>query len=250
MKGQVAKEALKVINQRVATDIIPKDELTEARIDHTTDMNKFHVSVVFNERCLKKLIKMNNETRRELSEHGTFFYGRIKGNTLCIVEYMSDFEKANTEFVEAAVNVTDRNMKEVSLLTEHSMLNSNPYNVVVHFHTHPAYVITKGFKVFKPNTTRYSEQDLYEYAYMQKYCQPKFGNAVLYTGGLLAVDEDKSQISMVFYDAVRKDFFNINNLYYMYHDELFKFNNFDITKSEKIEDTSGIKLMKELKDNN
>ena len=250
MKGQVAKEALRVINTRVATDVIPNDTLNEARIDHTTDMNKFHVSVVFNERCLKKIIKMNNETRRELAEHGTFFYGRIKDNTLYIEEYLSDFEKADSEFVEAAVNVTDRNMKEVSLLTEHSMVNTKPYNVVVHFHTHPAYVISKGFRVFKPNTTRYSEQDLYTYAYMQKYRQPTTGNAVLFTGGLLAVDEERSQISMVFYDAVRKDFFNINNLYYMFHDELYKFNNFDITQSKKIEDTSGIKLMKELKDNN
>ena len=250
MNGQVAKGALRVINSRLETDVIPSEELHGSRIDHTTDMNKFHVSVVFNERCLKKLIQMNNATRKELIEYGTFFYGRIKNNTLYIETYMSDFERANSEFVEAAVNVTDRNLKEKEMLTEHSELNTNPYNVVVHFHTHPAYAITEDYRAVKPNTTRYSDQDLYTYGYLQKYHQPESGNVVLYIGGLLAVDDDRSQISMVFYDKVRKDFFNINNLYYIFHGQLFKFNNFDITKSEKIEDTSGIKLMKELKDNN
>ena len=54
---------------------------------------------------------------------------------------------------------------------------------------------------------------------------------------------------MVFYDPAREDFFNINNNYYGYNGRLLKFNNADITKSKEIEDTSGIKLIKELKDN-
>ena len=120
----------------------------------------------------------------------------------------------------------------------------------MHFHTHPSYAIKGDYRIIKPNTTLYSDQDLYSYGYMQKYFQPESDNFVLFIGGLLACDLDRNQISMVFYNKLRKDFFNIKNIYYIYHDELFKFNNYDIAKSEKIEDTSGIKLMKELKEEN
>ena len=141
-------------------------------------------------------------------------------------------------------------MKEKKLLTEKSDLNTNPYNVVVHFHTHPTYGITKDLQVVKPNTTLYSDQDLYTYAYLQRYHQPTTDDRIFYIGGLLGVDKDRSQISAVFYDVGTKDFYNIEGIYYIYHGELYKFNNYDITNSKKIEDTSGIKLMKELKENN
>ena len=250
MRGKKALEALREINTLLRTANIPSKELPDARIDHTTDLAPFYVSIVFTERCLKRIIEMNNATRKNLVEYGTFFYGRLTGKTLYIDNYLSDFEKADSVFVEAAVNVTKRNMKEKEMLTEKSELNTNPYNVVVHFHTHPAYGITSDHKVFKPNTTRYSDQDLYTYAYLQKYHQPKSENRIFFIGGLLGVDNDRSQISAVFYDLGTKDFYNIEGIYYIYHNELFKFNNFDIANSKKIEDTSGIKLMKELKENN
>jgi len=249
MKGVRQKETLSKINQLLTTTTIPDTELKGSHIDHTTDMNKFHVSIVFNEKCVQKIIEMRNKTSNELVEYGTFFYGRIKGNTLLIENYLSDFERADSEFVDAAVNVSERNISEKELLTEYSELNQNPYNVVVHFHTHPAYGITKNHEVIKPNTTRYSDQDLYSYGYLQKYHQPKTNNFILFIGGLLAADVNRTQISAVYYDEFRKDFFNINNIYYYYHGELFKFNNYDIEQSRKIEDTSGVKIMKGLKDN-
>lgn len=247
MYGEIPNQALFEINARLKSREIPADEMKQARVDHTTDMSKFHVSVLFSEKCFKKLIEMNNDTANNLRENGTFFYGRIKGNTLFIVDYKSDFIRTDGIYKNAAVNVSERNMLEKIVLTEKTKRNPQPYNVVVHFHTHPAYVVNDSNKIIKPNTTRYSDQDLYSYGYLQKYHQPKTENIIIYTGGLLAVDNSRSQISMVYYDPVKKDFFNINNIYYGYKGELFKFNNQDISKSKKIEDTSGIKLMKELK---
>ena len=250
MKGQRAKEALGDINRVLASRKIPSSYLNQARIDHTTDMNSFYASVVFNERCTMKLLQSECYTKKNQVEAGTFFYGKVRGNTLYIDTYLSDFEHADGVYRNCAVDVTDHNLKELDLMTEKSEFNQHPYNVVVHFHTHPSVVINRNGVPITPNTFRYSEQDLYTYGYLQKYSQPVSDNFVLFIGGLMGINDERTQISMVFYDAVRKDFFNISNIYFLSNGELHKFNNFDITNSKKIEDTSGIKLMKELKGNN
>lgn len=249
MKGEAANQALRDINHLLATSDVGEIELKDSRVDHTRNMSPFHVSVVFNEKCFKKILAFNNATSNTLVEYGTFFYGRIKGNTLYIEDYKSDFARCDGVFVDDAVCVTERNMFEKIVLTEKTKKNPNPYNVVVHFHTHPAYGITENYEAYKTCTTRYSDQDLYSYGYLQKYRQPKSENIIIYLGGLLAVDDGRTQISMVYYDPKKKDFYNVSNIYYMCNGNLIKFNNYDITRSKKIEDTSGIRLMKELKDN-
>ena len=244
MKGEIAIEALREINGLLKTAQVSNGQLKDARVDHTINMNKFHVSVIFSEKCFKKIIEFNNLTNHELIEHGAFFYGRVKGNSILVEDYFSEFEHTQGEFIDAAVHVTEKNLKEKQLLTEKSTINQNPYNVVIHFHTHPAYGIRADHQVLKTNTTRYSDQDLYTIGYLQKYHQPVSDNFVIYTGGLLAVDDGRTQISMIYYDPGKKDFFNINNLYYMYGDQLYKFNNYDITRSEKLDKTNTVKLMK------
>jgi hypothetical protein len=248
MKGEIAIQALKEINNMLKTKVISNNELRDARIDHTTNMGKCYVSVVFNEKCFKKLIEFNNKTRSTLTECGTFFYGRMKGNTIYVEDFFSDFELGQGEFADASVHVTNRNLQEKKLLTERSEVNHNPYNVVIHFHTHPSYGITDEYQVIKTKTTRYSDQDLYTLAYLQKNHQPTSNNVIVFSGGLLAVDDCRTQISMVYYDLIRKDFYNMDNIYYMYQDKLFKFNNYDITRSKQLDESNCIKLKKELEE--
>ena len=248
MKGEVAIQALREINGLLKTAQVSNGELKDARIDHTTNMGKCYVSVVFDEKCFKKIIEFNNFTRENLVECGTFFYGRMKGNTIFVEDFFSDFEHTQGEFVDAAVHVTDRNMQEKKLLTERSEINHNPYNVVIHFHTHPSYGLRSNNEVVKTNTTRYSDQDLYTLGYLQKFHQPVSNNIIVFSGGLLAVDDCRTQISMVYYDLIRKDFYNMDNIYYMYQDKLYKFNNYDVTKSKQLDDTNYKKLKKELEE--
>ena len=244
MKGEVAIEALREINGLLKTAEVSNGVLQDARVDHTTNMNKFHVSLIFSEECFKKIIDFNNSTNSELIEHGAFFYGRVKGNTIYVTKCFSEFAHTEGQFFDAAVQITDANWREKKFLTENSAMNDRPYNIVVHFHTHPAYGIRSNYEVVKTNTTRYSDQDLYTIGYLQKYHQPTTNNFVIFLGGLLAVDDRRSQISVIYYDPVRKDFFNISNLYYEYEGKVFQFNNYDITQSKKVSDTNAVKLMK------
>jgi hypothetical protein len=163
---------------------------------------------------------------------------------------MSDFEKSDGLYKNCSVDITEKNMRELDMMTEYSSFNNHPYNIVVHVHTHPPVVINEHGVPITPNTFKYSEQDLYSYGYMQKYCQPITNNFVLFLGCLFAVDKERTQISIVHYDKVRKDFYNVSNIYFIHEGELYKFNNYNVENSRKIDDTTGIKLMKELKENN
>jgi hypothetical protein len=246
MIGELALQALTEINGLLKTKAVSNNKLNQARVDHTTDMAPFYVSVIFNEKCFKKIMKLAETTSKSFTETGTFFYGRVKDNSLIIEGYASDFELANDNCFDVSVNITKRNILEKVILTEKTKKNPNPYNVVVHFHTHPSYGINDKNEVFKTKTTRYSDQDLYTIGYLQKYHQPSSDNIVIYTGGLLAADDARIQLSMIYYDVARKDFYNIKNIYYMSNGQFYKFNNYDISKNEELDETNTIKLQKTL----
>lgn len=116
-------------------------------------------------------------------------------------------------------------------MTEKTDENPNPFNIVMHFHTHPDHVKDKEGNIITPASLLYSENDLYSYAYHQKYLQPNSNNSVIFLGGLLPANNGHPQINCVYYDIIKKNFVNIPNIYYIYKNNVCKFNNNQIDEN-------------------
>ena len=102
-----------------------------------------------------------------------------------------------------------KSLKELEILTQKI---ENPYNIVVHFHTHSSYGINNNGDLIKPASNLYSENDLYLYAYHQVYMQPN-NNPVIYLGSLLFNSLNDVEINFVFYDSINLEFCNLTNIY-------------------------------------
>lgn len=211
-----AIQALKMINDELKTNIIRRDvTFEECRIDHKQDMVQDNVTnVVLSQKVFNKICDFVSESsKRNFREFGTFFYGRAVNGMLYISEYTgSDFAIIDDRFENCCVAPTIQNVNELDKLVSYEQ-TSYPYNVAVHFHLHPQYAKSNGV-IYRPYSDYYSEQDLYSYGYQQLYRQP-VDNKVLYLGGLVSMGGNHPKISFVAYDVNNKEFFNLNNIYFI-----------------------------------
>ena len=249
-----ATNALSDINERLKNKEVDNNNLLAGhRINHKTDLEQLETSkVVFSEHAFKKIIDFMNKTiTNDFTEFGTYFYGKVLNNILYIEGYLSDFEHSDGIYESGAVEVTDKNLEELDLMTEKTDENPNPFNIVMHFHTHPDHIKDKNGNIITPASLLYSENDLYSYAYQQKYLQPNSSNSVIFLGCLLPANNGNPQINCVYYDIIKENFVNIPNIYYMFKNEVHKFNNnkiddnITISKEEAQKIKSKVKTYKE-----
>ena len=221
-----AKDAMKLINEKLKTMTIDDDYIEGHRIDQRKDFKKINTKIVFNERCTNKLLSfIDLVLNTDYREYGTYFYGNLCGNLIYIDDFYSDFQLADGLFKNGAVDVTKQNLEELDNKTEKSK-TKNPCDVVMHFHTHPDHVIDESGSVIDPASQLMSEQDLYSYGYHQKYLQPVSNNPVVFIGGMISKNNNNPEFSIVFYDDIRKCFFNIgDNIYLTHNSELSKLDN-------------------------
>ena len=136
-----AKEAMKEILEQLKTSEVDNDNLLKGhRIDQYTDMIQNHNTIlVLNEEVMSKILSFSNANNESnYREFGTYFYGKNIDNIIYISGYTgTDFEEADGLYEKGAVEVTQRNLQEMDILTSKI---ENPYNVVVHFHTHPDHI--------------------------------------------------------------------------------------------------------------
>lgn len=230
-KNMLFKKALKDINDLLKHEAVDNNNLlTGHRINHKTDLEQLdNAKIVFSEPAFKKLVNIINDAiNNDFTEYGTYFYGDVLQNVLYIEYSLSNFESSNGIYKSGAVDVTEKNLKEMSFMTEKTSNNHNPFNIVMHFHTHPDHIKDFYGNILTPSSLLYSENDLYSYAYQQKYLQPTSNNPVIFLGCLVATNYGNPQINCVLYDERKQNFINIPNIYYINNDKVFKFNNVGI----------------------
>ncbi len=239
-----AQSALSEITKRLKNKEVEDDLLTGHRINHKTDLEQLQTAkVVFSEHAFKKLIDfMNKIINNDFTEYGTYFYGKVLNNILYIEGYLSDFAHSDGIYASGAVDVTNKNLKELELMTEKTEENPNPFNVVMHLHTHPDHIKDENGNIIIPKSRLYSENDLYSYAYQQKYLQPDSKNSVIFLGALVSANNGHPQINCVYYDITKENFVNIPNIYYMYKNNVHKFNNNQIDNNIVISEEESQKI--------
>ena len=217
-----AKIAMNEIDERLKTEEVDNDDLLKGhRIDQHDDMlQNNYVNLVLGENVISKILSFASaNNKNNYREYGTYFYGKMIGNIIHITGYTgTDFEMSDGVYSKGAVAVTKKNLQEIEILTSKI---ENPYNVVIHFHTHPDYVKDSNGQLIKPSSNLFSENDLYSYAYHQVYMQHK-NNPVVYIGGMSSNKDGIPEINFVFYDIDKKAFWNINNIYYFLKGNLCK----------------------------
>ena len=242
-----AKEAMKEILEQLKTSEVDNDNLLKGhRIDQYTDMIQNHNTIlVLNEEVMSKILSFSNANNESnYREFGTYFYGKNIDNIIYISGYTgTDFEEADGLYEKGAVEVTQRILQEMDILTSKI---ENPYNVVVHFHTHPDHIKNKQGEIIVPSFKLYSENDLYSYAYHQVYMQPE-NNPVVYIGGMSCNNNGSPRINFVFYDIEEQAFCNINNIYYLEKDNLCKIENFSLLDTKVMDDDETSKINKRIR---
>lgn len=231
-----AKVAMNEIVERLKTVEVDNDNLLEEhRIDHHTDMiQNDYVNLVLGEDVIRKILSFvaaNNESNYR--EFGTYFYGKKIENTIYVTGYTgTDFEESDGVYSKGAVDVTEKNILELEMLTSKI---ANPYNVVIHFHTHPDYVKDSSGNLIKPASNLFSENDLYSYAYHQVHMQHK-NNSVVYIGGMSSNKNGVPEINLVFYDPEKELFCNINKIFYFMKNNLCKIENDSLVDTKVVDD--------------
>ena len=244
-----AQAALAEINELLKSPRVDNNHLlTGCRIDHKTDLEQLTTAcVVFGAKAFSKLVGIMNECRAyDCTEFGTYFYGRALGDVLYIEKYSSDFAHSDGIYQSGAVEVTYQNFEELRTMTERTVNNPNPYNIVMHVHTHPDRVKDAYGNTVIPQSLRYSENDLYSYGYQQLYLQPKSGNPVVFLGLLIPANYKHPQIHCVFYDVNKQNFVNLPNIFYRYNNINHKFNNDDVTTNIAISKEEDQKIKSKL----
>lgn len=227
-----AKVAMSEIIKKLKTEEVDNNNLLEEhRIDQHTDMlQNNYVNLVLGEDVIGKILSfVTSNGENNYREYGTYFYGKMIDNIIYVTRYTgTDFEAADGKYSKGAVDVTKKNLDELEKLTS---IISNPYNVVIHFHTHPDYVKDKNGQIIKPASNLFSENDLYSYAYHQVYLQHK-NNPVVYIGGMSSNKNGVPEINFVFYDIEKKAFWNINKIFYFMKGNLCKLENGSLVETK------------------
>lgn len=238
----IAKQALKEINEKLKNSEVDNDNLLMGhRINHKKDMEQIcNVKVILSEEIILKIVEFANQNHEQnYREFGTYFYGRMINNIIYISGYTgTDFCLSDGVYNNGAVDVSEKSLKELESLTQKI---ENPYNIVVHFHTHPSYVINNNGVLIKPASNFYSENDLYSYAYHQVYMQPN-NSPVIYLGGLIFNNLNSAEINFVFYDSINHEFCNLTNMYYLMNNNIYKINNGIMTDNSIISGKEKVKI--------
>lgn len=243
---EAAIEALKEINERLKTNKIDGKHLLRGhRIDHNMDIEQNEeIRIILGEEVTDRIFEFARKSNfDDFIEYGTYFFGRMLGDYVYISKYtQTDFENFDTKYIGGSVCATEQNMYELKQMTDRKNFVSKPYNVVVHFHTHPDHFIDKNGKIITPASNYYSENDLYSYGYQQVYLQQN-DNHILYIGCLLSNNKGFPIISFVIYDEDKKNFINIKNAYYILDGELCKFIDGEIINQTLVDKNEKIKLI-------
>lgn len=230
------KMAMDEINEKLQRVRYTDEEglLINHRLNQKVDFERINSKVVFDEKTSTKLLSMIAKMLdTDYVEYGTYFYGYLSGNTIYINDSLSDFKSSTGVYLGAAINVTEQNVIELNSKIEKS-LNARPCNVVMHFHTHPDYVIDKYGDIIKAIPLLMSEQDLYCYGFQQLYMQPTSKNSVIYIGCMAAKNNNKPQISTVIYDPNKMCFYYIDNIFLTHNGQILKVNSDDLTTHKEI----------------
>ena len=246
--------AIRKINESVKNGISSGVEFVDARINHNSDLEQKSIPIVFNEKCIKKILESCNEVvNSRTEERGTFFYGRIINDMMIFDTYKSDFELADGVFENGAVSM-ENCLPELEEMTKPSKNNSKPYNVVMHFHVHPSYVLVKNSEGnYEEIDVNYrslllSDQDYLAYEWLDNTQQYNPEGKTIFLGGLLSVNYGiKPNFTCVTYVDEKETFINFTNIYYIINDKVFRFNRFNISNSKLTNEESCHKIIDSIK---
>lgn len=220
------RNALNAINEKLKTQRVDNNNLIKGhRIDQRKDLKELGTKIVFNEKTTKRLCElMRKVLDTDLIEYGCYFFGKVGNGFVYIDDYGSEFSHSNGLYANAAVEVTTKNLEELDQKTEKEFTDK-PYEIVIHFHTHPDYVKDNAGNIIKTASLIMSEQDLYNYGFHQLYLQPRSNNKVIFIGCMLAKNYNNPQISSVTYDESKQEFYSIKPIYIIKNNKLIKVNN-------------------------
>lgn len=242
------------ILERLKTSVVDNENLmTGTGIDQRVDFKRFKTKIVFSEKASKKLLSMvKSVINTDFREFGVYFFGNIDNGFIYFDDFGSDFELADGVYENGVVNVSEKNLKELDKKTEKAYTD-NPCNAVMHFHTHPNRVIENEIpKTIHPLVM--SQNDLYCYAFHQKYLQPQSHNHVAYTGGMLAKNHNKPEFSIVVFDNENECFYYINNIFVIINGKLMRVDNKDFLNTGciplNLSEKNKVKIMKLANKNN
>lgn len=216
--------AQREIFEKLKSDNNSYIDFFDSRIDINNDLETSSTKIVFNENCylkMKNLIQQVISSKTE--ERGTIFYGRLKDNIILIDYYESDLELSKGLFDNAAVTMTEQNIEEIKKLTNKE--KGNIYDVVVHYHVHPSYVLTKnGIRDNNINGLKISDQDLFTYGWLKINIKPESEDEILYLGAVSSVNYGiKPQLKIVTCNQQEEKFIRFEDVYYYQDSQLFKF---------------------------
>jgi len=241
------------INELLESGITNDVSLINCNINHNEDLEQSAVKVVFTRDCIKKIIKQYREVNKvRTQERGTFFYGRIVGNMVVFDCYKSDFKVVDGIFKDAAVTMEDC-LPELEEMTTPTENNPIPYDVVMHFHVHPSYVLYEnevGSYVEKDNNGRsllISDNDYLTYAWLDQTQQYNPNQHISYLGGLISVNYGNPRFACVMYDDKKKTFINFTNIYYLSGENVYRLNRPCILNSKLLNEEHCHKIIDSIK---
>ena len=98
------------------------------------------------------------------------------------------------------------------------------------------------------NIDKFSQHDLYEYRWLDKYLQPLCGDNVTYLGAILTTqDETKPCISIIRYNKETKEFTNIEDIRFNDNNNLYRLNNKNIYDNKLLESSEQQKVIYSVK---
>lgn len=254
MTSDRAKLAIHEINEQLQNGITSDVSFIDCRINHNVDLEQSSLKVVFNESCIKKILDMFNQVEKSRTqERGTFFYGRLVDKMIIFDCYKSDFKQADGVFKGAAVSMEDC-LPELKKMTTPSKSNTTPYDVVMHFHIHPSYVLCKtkdGQYYEKDNNVRsllISDNDYLSYGWLNETQQYNPNKRISYLGGLLSVNYGiEPRLACVLYDKTTKQYVNFTNIYYIVKDKVFRLNRQNISNNRLLNELDCYKIINSIR---
>lgn len=221
MTHQGKYEMAQILNRLETSAVDNNNLLKGTNIDQRTDFKKLSTKIVFSEKASKKLLSMvKSVANTDSREYGVYFFGNTYNGFVYFDDFGSDFASTNGVYENGGVDVTSKNIEELNIKTEKEYTD-RPCNAVMHFHTHPDTIIENGVPaVIHPLVM--SQNDLYSYAYHQKYLQPNSGNTVLYFGGMLSKNHNSPEFSVVTFDDDSEEFYYMSNMFLVENGELIR----------------------------
>jgi len=160
--------------------------------------------IIFTEDVFHRILQLLKFTKLTGVEQGMFFYGHEIGDNLMMIDTVSQ-----CEFVSGKKEIVVGNLAACELLSK----LDHDYDVVLHFHTHPSYE--------NCCSRNFSDQDLYLYGYGQVNPALQSKN-VSFIGGMGCFSGASSELNFVSYDAHKKNYFRISDVYYYTDADIMK----------------------------